>query len=469
VGDEILRELDDVRLGDERLEKRARKLLGGFWADPSASINASLHGWSETQAGYRFFDNDKVTPEGILAPHRAATLRRAVEHDVVLFVQDTTELDFTPHAPIGAGPLNSETRLGFLDHTHLAITPERLCLGVLAADVHARSGEGFGEARQRQYDPIETKETYRWLVGYRDACDVAAELPGTRIVSVADAEGDLYELFVEAAERGDAAADFVVRSGKDRSLPEGDTGPEAGPDTYCKLRDAVAEAKVIARRELSLSRTPTRKARVARLELRATRVTLKPPYRKGVKLPPVEVNVVRAQEVDPPPEVDPVEWTLVTSLPIDTAEDVLRVADYYSARWQVEVYFRVLKTGCRVERIQLETADRVRRCLMLYKIVAWRVLYLTLLGRECPELPCDTVFTTDEWQSAWTVEHPHEPLPDICPTLGEFLLLLARLGGHNNRKHDAPPGPESLWRGIRRMTDFAVAWRAFGPPARGYV
>jgi hypothetical protein len=278
---------------------------------------------------------------------------------------------------------------------------------------------------------------------------------------VADREGDIYELFVEAQRLGTAAADFVIRAGKDRSLPELD--PQGGPSTHLKMRQQLDEAPIVAVRELQLPRTPERQARTATLEIRARRVRLKAPYRKHAKLPQVEINVVLVRETNPPSGEEAIEWLLATSLPIDTPEQVLRVVDYYTGRWPIEVFFRVFKTGCQVERIQLETSTRLMRCLMLYKIVAWRVLYLTMLGRECPELPCDVLFTSDEWKPVWTITRKDEPIPATAPPLGEFLLLLASLGGHNGRRHDGPPGPQSLWVGIRRMTDFALAWKTFGP------
>lgn len=460
IGDE----LNSIDLGDQRLNKRGRRLLETFFADPAASINSACQGWAETQAAYRFFDNQNVQPEKILGPHQEATWNRIAEHPVALVAQDTTELDYSDHPPDGAGPLNSEKQRGFLDHSHIAFTPEGLCLGVVAVNIWARSDEGFGESKKRQYDPLETKEKFRWLEEYRHACKLQQQVPQTQIISVADSEGDIYELFVEADKQGEGACDYVIRAGKIRCLPELD--PEAGPATYRKLQQEINEAPLIAMRNLMLPRTPKRDAREARLEVRAQRIRLKAPYRKQTTLPDVEVNVVLVRETNPPSHDDAIEWLLITSLPIDTKAEVLLVVDYYTGRWPIEVFFRVYKTGCTVERIQLETSDRLLPCLMLYKIIAWRVLYLTMLGRLCPELPCDVLFTPDEWKPVWKITCK-APIPRTAPDLNTFLLLLAQLGGHNGRTDDDPPGPQSLWGGIRRMTDFAIAWRAFGPGEHG--
>ncbi len=457
---EIGNELDTVDLGDKRLNSRGKRLLDKLFADPAASINSACQGWAETQAAYRFFDNNAVQQKKILAPHQEATRARIAEHSAVLIAQDTTELDFSDHPPTGAGPLNSEKQRGFLDHSQIAFTPNGLCLGVVNVKIWARSDEGFGTAKQRQYDPLETKEKYRWLEGYRYACELQQQVPETQIVSVADCECDIYELFVEVDKQGEAAVDYVIRGGKTRCLPELD--PESGPSTYRKLQQKMNEAPLITVRQLDLPRTPKRKAREVTLEVRAKRVRLKPPYRKHTTLPEVEINVVLVREINPPSDDEAVEWLLITTLPISTAEEVLLVVDYYTGRWPIEVFFRVYKTGCQVEQIQLETSARLLPCLMLYKIIAWRVLYLTMLGRHCPELPCDVLFTADEWKPVWKITSK-EPIPEIAPSLSTFLLLLAQLGGHNGRAKDGPPGPQSIWVGIRRMTDFAMAWRAFGP------
>jgi hypothetical protein len=174
----------------------------------------------------------------------------------VLVAQDTTELDYSAHAPQGAGPLTSEKRLGFLDHTQLAVTPTGLNLGLVDVKIWARSGEGFGDSKQRQHDPLETKETFRWLEGYRRACKVVQEVPGTQIVSLADREGDIYELFVEHQAQGEGAADYVIRAGKDRSLPaERESG--AG---YEKLREQMDNAKLMVIRDLELPAPPDSKS-----------------------------------------------------------------------------------------------------------------------------------------------------------------------------------------------------------------
>ncbi len=469
----IVDELAGIELGDKRLNKRSQQVIEALSVDPQASINASFDKWADTLAAYRLFRNDAVTSEAILQPHRQATLSRIRDNPVVLVLQDTTELDFTKHPPKDAGCLNKANRFGFYDHTHLAVTPVGLPLGVLGMDLFDRSAESLGRCLERRSLPIEQKESFRWLQGYRLAQEVIQQCPQTQIVNVADSEADLYDIFVEALNDSHVAAtdatpkaDFVIRSKEDRRTtkrvpPSEHTSRNA---VYRKTYTDVRESPLRLQKTITLSQTPKRAARQATLEIRAKPVTLKHPKNRR-NLANVNCSVVHVEEVNGPAHEDHVEWWLITSLPVDSTEDVERVIEYYKARWTIEVYFRVLKTGCRVEEIQLETTARVKACLAFYHIIAWRVLYLTHLNRASPDLPCTAVFADYEWQPVWRVTTKRD-LPKQPPLLSEFTNLLASLGGYNNRSGEPPPGPKPIWIGIRRAADFTQAWLTFGPPTR---
>ena len=454
----IAAELEGIDLGDKRLNKRSQKLIEALAANSETSINSACDGWGDTIAAYRFFDNRAVDPDEILKPHIEATKRRMRKHPLVLVLQDTTEADYTLHPPDDARCLNTEDRFGLYDHTHLAATPDGLSLGVVGVEYFDRAAESLGAAQERRNLPIEEKESFRWLQGYRLASQLARDCPETHVVSVADREADIYDIFVESAKSSESV-DFIIRAKVVRSTPERDA--DSGPAVYRKVRDEVSASELRATRTLELRSTPKRKARKAELEVRAIQVTVKPPHARS-HLPSVTYNVVLVDEVNGPADGTDVSWLLITTLPIDRVEDILRVVDYYVARWTIEVFFRVFKTGCRVEEIQLEKLSRLKNCLAFYKIIAWRIMYLTYMNRECPSLPCDAVFDDCEWMSVWRVVTKKE-LPETPPTLSEFMALLTRLGGYNNRAKELPPGPQPIWVGIRRMTDFAIAWLEFGP------
>ncbi len=279
-------------------------------------------------------------------------------------------------------------------------------------------------------------------------------------MSVADSEADMYDIYVHHRDSSPGTAtDFLIRATRERRTLERDL--EQGPYTYRKVHDEVSRSSLRMTRTIELSETPKREARQAHLEIRALTVTVKPPADRP-KMGIVTYNVVLVEEVNGPGDGTDVSWLLITTLPIETDADVLKIIDYYVARWAVEIYFRTLKTGCKVEDIQLETKHRLKNCLAFYQIIAWRVLYVTYLNRSCPKLPCTAVFADSEWKSVWRVV-TKKPLPKKVPLLCDIMPLITQLGGYNNRAKEAPPGPQPVWVGLRRMLDFATAWIAFGP------
>jgi hypothetical protein len=180
----------------------------------------------------------------------------------------------------------------------------------------------------------------------------------------------------------------------------------------------------------------------------------------------VEITAILAIEPHPPAGEAPVEWLLLTNLPVNTPAQALEKLQWYLCRWQIEVFFRILRTGCRIEKLQLEKLERLEPALAFYMIVAWRVLFLTMLGRECPEMPCDVVFATAEWHAVYIVTE-RKPPPDTPPTLDRMVRMVAGLGGFLNRKCDRFPGPQTLWIGLQRAADFVLAMQAQRGVAEG--
>ena len=473
-------------MGDRRLDKRVARIVSDLGERPTASIPAACGGWNETAAAYRLFDNKAATLGAILRPHHERTLERLGAHRVVLLVQDTTEIDLTrPHQQVeGAGMLDDSIRRGALLHSMQAFTSDGTPLGCLWAKAWTRP-VGKSVTHQRKALPIEQKESHRWIEGLRQARHAAQHTPATRCVCIADSEADIYELFVEprdgGAEHGEApCVEWLVRACQPRALVEcssllaTDTGvaTDAGP---ANLNAAFEQAAVLLTKEIEVrgrqskishetrGRRQPRENRRTEVEVRALSVTLRPPFRRAKRLPAVRVNAVRVREIAPPQGDTPVEWLLLTTLPIDTVEQVQQIVDYYSTRFLIEVFFRVLKSGCRVEERRFENVERLLPCLAVYLIVAWRAFMLSRIGRNHPELSCEECFAPEEWQVVWTVTQG-TPLPRQPPALQEMIELIAQLGGYlrRGRKPQSPPGPQTLWLGLQRMRDLTLAWQTFG-------
>jgi hypothetical protein len=457
--------------GDLRLDRRFALILDRLSEKPSLSLPAACNGLAETMAAYRFFDNENVAASKVLQPHADATLQRVREQAVVIAAQDTTEVDCTRAQEKVGGPLNDLSRWGLFVHPLLVMTPQRVPLGVVHADLWSRDADEFAKSQQekrkaRRLKSIEEKESQRWLEGYRQACALAELAPQTQVICVSDSESDIYEYFVDG-NSAQAKADWIVRACQDRALTE-----EAG---YLRQRLlcttalgtlTVRVSKRVASTGDDRKRRQSREARQAKVTVRATRVCLRGPTRPGGRLGPVFVNAILVLEENPPAGAEPIEWLLLTNLPIETFADVCQVIDYYCCRWEIEVFFHVLKSGCKIEELQLEKESRLQACLAVYLIVAWRVLYVLMLGREQPELPCTAVLSEAEWKSVYRIANA-KAVPKTPPSLGAMVELIAELGGYLGRKHDGPPGPQVMWIGIQRMRDFATAWNSFGPDAPG--
>ena len=421
-------------LGDARRTLRLIKLVGALSAQPTGSIPLACGGWAETKAAYRLLDNPALEWRELLEVHTERASERMQGQPVVLCIQDTTELDFSSQPGItGLGRLNYEARQGWYLHPTLAVTPTGVALGVIDAWMWARGPK----------EHAQVKESTRWVEGYTVVADLAEQRPETRLVYIADREGDLRELMDAAAQRG-TPADWLVRAKHNRKTLVGD-----------KLWDRLGRSEPRGAVEFELPAAPNRPARRVRQTLYYQVVTL--PARRGA--PAVTVTAILAREETPPAGEKALEWRLLTNRGAETLEAVVELLAWYRCRWLVEIFFRILKSGCRVEALQLGTLERLERAVVIYLIIAWRILYVVTWGRECPDLPCEVVFAAEEWQAAWIVAHRRPP-PDSPPHLSTIVRLIAGFGGFLGRQHDGHPGPKAIWEGMQKVRAFALAFEA---------
>lgn len=446
-------EFGHAKLGDTRRTKRLVHMAEQRAKQPNASIPQMSGSLAEVSAAYRFFDNEHIQAEPILASHVQATRERITGHAVVLAVQDTTELDYTTHpATQGLGYLEDAAHQGLYVHTTLLVTPQREPLGVLQQQIWARSEEDFGKRAERKARPIDQKESHKWLTSLEAVDELQKDLPNTRLVSVGDAEADVFDLFVKAQELDQG---LLVRAAQDRRVAQ-----EA---RY--LWAEVTRQPVAGQLKVSVQREADRPARQATVEVRFCKVTLQAPqYRAKEDLPEIGLWAVLASEVSAPAGEKPIEWLLLTNVPVLQFSDAIERITWYTARWVVEMFHKVLKSGCRVERRQFEDTDNLRRYLALDSVVAWRVLALTLSNRQTPELPCTAILESYEWKALYCYVHHTSQLPQQVPSLREAIRWIAQLGGFLGRKSDGQPGTMVVWRGLQRLNDIATTWLIFNPP-----
>lgn len=467
MAEDFTSEFSNADLKDLRRSRRLGKVVAAMAKAPGLSISAACGGWSESMAAYRLLNCKHATPAALLAPHSRAVVERCAQHACVAVSQDTTELDYSHMKQTeGLGPLNEHHRRGLFLHSLYVVSEDGLPLGVLDTEMMIRDDETFRTAAARKQLPIEEKESFRWLEGYRKTVELARSLPGCEVFSISDREGDIFEVYEAwqlAIENG-GPAEWIIRANQDRAL----TGVVEGDPT--KLFAALAQAPVLGEIEFKIrarkgtkkvkgnTEQTSRSGRTVCQTIRAMKITPRPPGRKGRKLKEVSFWAILAEEIDPPAGEDPIRWVLLTSKEVTTLEEARRVLNLYLRRWDIEVFHRVLKTGCRVERIQLKTVEALTCALVIYAVIAWRILYLTHLGRKCPDLPCSCVFEEEEWKAACVAVKRRPEAGE--PTLAEFIVIVGKLGGHLGRKSDGPPGPQSMWQGLARVRDFAIVWLA---------
>jgi hypothetical protein len=440
-------EVATAALGDPRRTRRLATLLGDLAARPGDGVPAACASPAATKGAYRLLDNPAVAAGEILAAHVVATSERLGEATTILAVQDTTTLDFTAHAALaGAGPLAHPARRGVLVHSVLAVTPDGAPLGLLDQHSWARDPATTGQRATRRQRSTAEKESQRWLDAL--AATQAAVPAGTHVITVADREADIYDLFALARPAG---SDLLIRAAQNRAIAE-----EAH-----LLWDAVAATPVAEVVPVAVGRRADREPREALLTLRWTAVTVQPPRNQPQRaaLRPIPLVAILAEEPVPPPGERAIRWLLLTTLPVTTGEAAMTCLRWYAQRWLVERYHFVLKTGCRIEALHLRTVERLERAVALYAIVAWRLLWLTYLARAEPEVPCTVALSAAEWPVLFVAIHQRADLPDHPPPLGQAVRWLAQLGGFQGRAGDGEPGVKVLWRGLRRLEDLTLGWR----------
>ena len=442
-------EFGGCRLPDARLNQRLLSLARDFYARPTASLPQACNSRAKTKAAYRFLEHEQTTMQTLLQSHYGATKARVSQESIVLAVQDTTSLDYTTHrATAGLGPIGSwpQGPQGLQLHSTLAFSVQGTPLGFVDVQCWARDVSEFGKKSRRHQVPIEQKESYKWLKSYRAVAEIQARCPTTTLVSVGDREADLYELFAETA-RHPAGPKLLVRAQHDRQLQ----------NEQARLWQTLQAQPVVGVQVLQLPRQGSRAAREAQLEIRFAAVSLLAPIGHRGE-PALPVWAVYAQEKQAPPGVKPLEWLLLTTLPVSGFEQAIEKLMWYSRRWGIEVLHRTLKSGCRIEQRQLGQADRLEACLAIDLVVAWRIYYLNKLGREHPEAPCTVYFEDAEWRALMVFTTQKPTPPPTPPTLREAIHRVAGLGGFLGRKGDGEPGTQTLWLGLQRLDDITAMW-----------
>ena len=462
------REFARSDLPDGRLRERLVR-MGKAWEQcPGQPLPAIFPGRAEQQAAYRFLHNGKVAEEDILQPHREALLERCRLHGTVLLVQDTTTLNYTGlgGSTAGLGPLKerASSARGLFVHATVGFTEGGRPLGVSGLETWARP-EAEPQAERE-------KESRRWFRGFEQGRELGRLSPPTRMVVVGDRESDIYALFRQQAEQAGEAA-LLVRANAGRQRQVRAECPVLG-DTRVRAVEAHLDfvEPVLRDRPVEIDSQGgkrARKKRTARTEVRIAKVELLPPEEHQGS-GPLPVWLVRVLEPEPPAGQAALEWLLVSSEGEATAEWAARIVGWYETRWGIEEYFRLLKTGTRIEDRRLREADALVKCLMFDAITAWQVFSLARYARDAPETPAEDLLTADEREMIGAfverrqLRPPAERGKPFGTDIRSWVVLLARMVGWRPSKRQPLPGNEVLWRANVRLQTMVLGMQTLRGP-----
>ena len=457
----IDREIADCEFKDERLGKRFALLLEQLSSSPGDSIPLVCQDWANTKAAYRFFDNDRVSEAEILGGHFQATRDRAMATSgPILVMHDTTEFTYKREdiEAVGKTRINIAgayrdgmpryiTACGILMHSSLAVTTDGLPLGLTAIKFWSRKKFKGANALKKKINPtrvpIEQKESIRWLDNLKQSTAVLSD--AARCVHIGDRESDIYELFC-AAEAADTR--FLFRTCVDRLAGEGE-------------HTVAAEMAEVKCKGLHRIEVRDRHGNIAEatLELKFRRILVQPPLYKQGRYPALELTVLHATERGKPRGRDPIDWKLITNLPVSSRAQAIEKLQWYALRWKIETFHKILKSGCQAEQSKLRTAQRLVNLLAMFCILSWRIFWLTMLNRSTKKAKANLAFTPPEIDILnRLVPQPRPRGSPPSPTLQACLTQLARLGGYLNRATDPPPGNTVMWRGMSRLTDIEIGF-----------
>ncbi len=449
-------EVNTCKFKDKRIKKRFRSLLEDLWNGVGRPIPLACQDWSNTKAAYRFLSNARVAENEIMQGHFDTTQQRFKDtKEPILVLQDTTEFSYQRENPGAVGVtkiVNSgkdklgrtrfHTVCGILMHTSLAVTTDGLPIGIPAIKFWTRDKFKGTKALSKKINPtrvpIDKKESIKWLENLRHSTQLLAD--PERCIHVGDRESDIYELYCAAKELN---THFLVRTCVDRLAGDG-KHTIADEMEYVPVK-GVHKFEIV---------TKNGKLEKIALDVKYKRINVLPPIGKQKKYPRISLTIIHAEEHKAPKNRERISWKLITDLKVNSKTEAVEKLRWYSLRWKIETFHKILKSGCKAEESKLKTAQRLTNLISIFCIISWRILWMTMLNRTKSKTKSSLVFTDDEIK----ILDRCSKYKFNCQSLSDCILQLAKLGGYLARKSDPPPGNMVLWRGLTRLIDIQLGY-----------
>jgi len=435
-----VKDFPHLDFGDVRRDERFVTIINNVSSQPGASIPKQNKSWYDTKATYEFFKNKDVSIEALKKTMMQYGAIKAADEMAVLIAHDISNISYNDLQADGLGYLDNKEGQGILCYSSIAATTEGLPLSLLYQHTWTRPLEQLGKSNQRKQRLFEDKESYRWYEGMSEVNELLGD--NVHKIHIADREADVYELFFHAYESN---TDLLIRARHNRSLTNGS-----------HLWDSIAEQPIAATVSLDVpDKTGKKKLKVG-VDIRYHQVEILRPQNNKDSYESVTLTAIEIKEKSS--EQDIIHWKLLTSLEINNTTDVLQCVKWYTYRWLIERFHYVLKSGTKIEQLQLKDAESLQKAIAVYSMAAFRVMQLVYESRHHPEVNCEVVLTKAQWQTLHMLIYNNNQIPKRPPSLQQAVMWIGKLGGHLGRKSDGPPGLKTVWQGYQQLCHAASVY-----------
>lgn len=439
-----VKDFPGLDFGDKRRDARFVDIINNISSQPGASIPKQNKSWYDTKATYEFFKNEDVSPELLKKTMMMYGAKMVADEMTVLIAHDISNISYNDLQAAGLGYLDNKEGRGILCYSSIAATTEGLPLSLLYQHTWTRPLEELGKSTKRKQLAFEDKESYRWYEGMQEVNKLLDQ--SIHKIHIADREADIYELFFHAFEPN---TDLLIRARHNRKLTDGSD-----------LWDSIAAQPAVTVVSLDIpDETGKKKLKVAAAVKYHEVEILRPAHNKdsyeSVTLTAIEI---KEKNIEGKNEEDTIHWKLLTTLEIKSVSDALQCVKWYTYRWLIERFHYVLKSGTKVEELQLKDAGSLQKAIAVYSMAAFRVMQLVYQSRHHPEVSCEAVLTKAQWITLYMLIHGNNKIPKQPPCLQQAVMWIGRLGGHLGRKSDGPPGLKTVWQGYQQLCHAASVY-----------
>lgn len=439
-----VKDFPHLNLGDIRRDERFVTIVNNISSQPGASIPKQNKSWYDTKATYEFFKNENVSIEELKKTMMMYGAKKVTDEMQVLIAHDISNISYNDLQAENLGYLDNKEGRGILCYSSIAVTTEGLPLSLLYQHTWTRPLEELGKSNKRKQLAFEDKESYRWYEGMKEVNELLGK--GIHKIHVADREADVYELFFHAYEPN---TDLLIRARHNRSLSNGSP-----------LWNSISAEPVVATVNLDIPDKTGKKKLKVETEVRSHEVEILRPRNnkdsyESVTLTAIEIKEKNSEKKN---DEDIIHWKLLTTLEIKSVSDALQCVEWYTYRWLIERFHYVLKSGTKIEELQLKDAESLQKAIAVYSMAAFRVMQLVYESRHQPEVNCEVVLTKAQWVTLYMLIHGNNKIPKQPPSLQQAVMWIGRLGGHLGRKSDGPPGLKTVWQGYQQLCNAASVY-----------